>query len=148
MLRCLLSEALLNCSPWPLQAYCSFLSTMSLIVIDNGCLRVCLPQQTQVFEGSCLPSLSLDCQCVRAKSLQSCLTLCNPVNCSPSGSSVHGILQARILEWVVIPSSRGIFLTQGSNPCLFHLLHWQAGSLPLAPRGKPEGRVIWCTYCC
>ena len=38
---------------------------------------------------------------------QSCLTLCDPMDCSPSGSSVHGILQARILEWVAIPFSRG-----------------------------------------
>ena len=38
---------------------------------------------------------------------QSCLTLCHPVDCSPPGSSVHGILQARILEWVATPSSRG-----------------------------------------
>ena len=38
---------------------------------------------------------------------QSCLTLCDPVNCSPLGSSVHGILQARILEWVAVPFSRG-----------------------------------------
>ena len=38
---------------------------------------------------------------------QSCLTLCNPMDCSPPGSSVHGILQARILEWVAIPFSRG-----------------------------------------
>ena len=37
---------------------------------------------------------------MRAKSLQSCLTLCNPVDCSLPGSSVHGILQARIQEWV------------------------------------------------
>ena len=45
-----------------------------------------------------------------AKSLQSCLTLSDPKDCSPPGSSVHGILQARILEWVAMPSSRGIFL--------------------------------------
>ena len=38
---------------------------------------------------------------------QSCPTLCNPKDCSPPGSSVHGILQARILEWVAIPFSRG-----------------------------------------
>ena len=38
---------------------------------------------------------------------QSCLTLCDPTDYSPPGSSVHGILQARILEWVAIPSSRG-----------------------------------------
>ena len=37
---------------------------------------------------------------------QSCPTLCDPVDCSPPGSSVHGILQARILEWVAMPSSR------------------------------------------
>ena len=36
-----------------------------------------------------------------------CLTLCYPVNCSPPGSSVHGIFQARILEWVAISFSRG-----------------------------------------
>ena len=38
---------------------------------------------------------------------QLCPTLCNPTDCSPPGSSVHGILQARILEWVAIPFSRG-----------------------------------------
>ena len=45
--------------------------------------------------------------CMSAKLLQSCLTLCDPMDCSPPGSSVHGILQARILEWVAMPSSRG-----------------------------------------
>ena len=45
--------------------------------------------------------------CVYAQSLQSCLTLCNPMNCSLPCSSVHGILQARILEWVSMHSSRG-----------------------------------------
>ena len=41
-----------------------------------------------------------------AKSLQSCLTLCDPMDCSPPHSSVHGIFQARILEWVAISSSQ------------------------------------------
>ena len=45
--------------------------------------------------------------CIRAKSLQLCLTLCNPMDCSPPGSSVHGILCARVLEWVALPPSRG-----------------------------------------
>ena len=40
---------------------------------------------------------------------QSCPTLCDPLDCSPPGSSVHGILQSRILEWVAISSSRGCF---------------------------------------
>ena len=46
-------------------------------------------------------------ECMCGQSLQSCPTLCNPVDCSPPGFSVHGILQARILEWVAIPFSRG-----------------------------------------
>ena len=44
--------------------------------------------------------------CRHAELLQSCLTLCNPMDCSLPGSSVHGMLQARILEWVAMPSSR------------------------------------------
>ena len=67
---------------------------------------------------------------------QSCLTLCDPLDGSPPGSTVHGISQVRILEWVAIPFSRGIFLTQGSNLHLFHLLHWLADSLSLVPPGK------------
>ena len=50
-----------------------------------------------------------------AQSLQSCPTLFDPMDCSPPGSSVHRIFLTRILEWVAMPSSRGIFLTQGSN---------------------------------
>ena len=47
------------------------------------------------------------CVCVCAKSLQSCLTFCDPMDSSPPGSSVHEILQARLLEWVAMPFSRG-----------------------------------------
>ena len=53
--------------------------------------------------------------CVRAKLLKSCPTRCDPMDCSPPGSSVHGILQARILEWVAVPTSSSI---QGLNLCL------------------------------
>ena len=45
--------------------------------------------------------------CVHSKSLQSCLTLCDPMDCSLPGFSVRGILQAGILEWVAVPFSRG-----------------------------------------
>ena len=44
-----------------------------------------------------------------AKLLQSCPNLCDRMDCSPVGSSVHQVLQARILEWVAMTSSRGIF---------------------------------------
>ena len=44
---------------------------------------------------------------VESEVAQSCPTLCDPMDCSPPGSSVHGILQARILEWGAISFSRG-----------------------------------------
>ena len=66
-----------------------------------------------------------------AKSLQSCLTLCNPMDCSPPGSSVHEILQARILEWVVISFS-GDLPDPEMEPASLVFLHWQANSLPLS----------------
>ena len=53
-----------------------------------------------------------------AKPPQLCLSLCDPMDHSPPGPSVHGIPQASILEWVAMPSSRGIFPTQGLNPSL------------------------------
>ena len=71
---------------------------------------------------------------------QSCLTLCDPMDCSPPGSSVHGILQARILEWVAIPFSRGSSGNQGMKLHLslsLKFLHQQVDSLPLVPPGKP-----------
>ena len=59
-------------------------------------------------------------------SCQSCLTLCNPMDCSPPGSSVHGVFQARILEWVAISYSRESFWPRNQTS----LLQWQAESLP------------------
>ena len=56
---------------------------------------------------------------------QLCLALCNPLDCSLLDSSVHGILQARILEWVANAHLQGIFPTQGSSPCLLCRLRWQ-----------------------
>ena len=49
--------------------------------------------------------------CVHAKSLRLCPALCDHMDCSPPGSSVHGVLQVKILEWVAVPSSKGVFLT-------------------------------------
>ena len=54
-----------------------------------------------------LPSPSASIYCMHAKSFQLCPTLGDPMNCSPPGSSVHVILQARILEWIAIPYSKG-----------------------------------------
>ena len=51
---------------------------------------------------------SIDKEDVLVLATQSCPTLCNHMDCSPPGSSVHGIFQARILEWVAISFSRGL----------------------------------------
>ena len=64
------------------------------------------------------------------------------MDCSPQGPSVHGILQARIMEVGCHALLQGIFLIQGSNPCLLHLLHWLVSSFPLAPSGKPTWEDI------
>ena len=89
------------------------------------------------------------CVCVSV-SAQSCLILCNPMDYSLPGSSVHGNFHSRKLS---LPDKntgvgchlllQGLFPSQGSNPGLFRLLHWQVGSLPTAPPGKPLVRVYF-----
>ena len=69
---------------------------------------------------------------------QLCLTLWDSLDCSPPGSSVHGIFQARILEWVAFSFSKrsswsGI---EPASPA------WQAGSLPLSHLGSPDGFLL------
>ena len=89
-------------------------------------------------------------QCMKVKSeskvAQLCPTLCDPMDCSLPGSSIHGIFQARVLEWVATLSSGGL-LTQGLNPCLLYLLHWQASSLPLVPFGKLKAILEDFSHC-
>ena len=63
---------------------------------------------------------------------------CNPMDGSPPGFSAYEILQARILEWVAMPSSRGSSQPRDQTWVSLSLLHWQVGSLPLAPPGTPH----------
>ena len=63
--------------------------------------------------------------CVHCKSLQSCPTLCHPLDCSPPDSSVHGILQTRILEWVIMSSSRGFTGPRDQTHATYAFLHGQ-----------------------
>ena len=71
---------------------------------------------------------------------QSCLTLCDPMDCI---ASVHGILQARILEWVTFPSP-GDLPDPGIKPGSPAL---QADSLPSEPPGKPVSTLCVCVSC-
>ena len=69
---------------------------------------------------------------LKALLTQLCLTLCDPVDHSLPSSSVHGILQARILEWIAIPFSRG------SSPPKDQTLHCRQIFLPSEPPGRPK----------
>ena len=121
-----------------------------IIVFQNVDLlhprRTISPKRSSVIQLSGEVKKWLDWECVCcvlcAKLLQSCSTLCSPMDCSPPGSSVHAILQARILEWVSSPSP-GDLPNPEIEPVslgLLCLLHLQAGSLP---PGKPRiGRVL------
>ena len=87
--------------------------------------------------GKSIPSIVIRDAHMNAKSLQLCPTLSDTMDCSPPGSSVHRILQARILEWVDMLSSLGSSQLRDRThvSCLLHL---QTGSLPLGPPGKPS----------
>ena len=75
--------------------------------------------------------------CMHAQSFQACPPLSNPVDCSPPGSSVHGILQARILEWTAMPSSR--WSSQPRNQTHISYVSCIAGRFFIAePLGKPD----------
>ena len=120
-----------------------FRSPQSAFLQDLGAERA--PAGTAL-QSACKPAFGSSRGCLQAgecrfgslcqkhaKLLQSCPTPCEPTDWSPPGSSVHGILQARICAFL-----QGIFSTQRLNLRLLRLLYLQAGSLPLAPSGKPR----------
>ena len=87
---------------------------------------------------SCLPhwQASQRYAAAAATSLQSCPTLCNPMDCSLPGSSVHGILQVRILEWLAISFSRGASQPRDGN-CISCISFTAGGFFTAEPPGKP-----------
>ena len=103
------------------------------------CLHTCVYYSMSGHSGGhlswyCLGIFFLiDYECVLSH-----VQLCGPINCSPPGSSVYGIFQARNTGAGHHFLLQAIFPTQGSNLHLLCLLHWQADSLPLAPPGKPH----------
>ena len=102
------------------------------------------PERAWVCHDSLLQTVSYEPEnthgglCVHAKSLQLSPPLCDHMGCSPPGSSVHGISQTRILEWVSTPSSRDLpnSGTESASPVAPAL---QADSLPLSHWGSPQG---------
>ena len=102
------------------------------------CGQIRSPESTSI--------LCIDCCSVA----QSCLTVCDLMNCSPPASSIHGILQTRILEWIVTSFSRESSLP-GDCTCiswvlyLLHLLRCRQIILPVDPRRKLRyiQRLLW-----
>ena len=79
---------------------------------------------------------------------QSYLTLYDPMDPSPPGSSIHGTSQARITGVGCRFLLQGIFSTQGLNPSLLPLLQWQVDSFPSELSGKPSKNIIHLTVGC
>ena len=96
-------------------------------LIHGCCMLVFIPFHLISHTSTKCP-LSLPVVC--AKLLQLCPTLCNPMDCSPPASSVHGDSPDK-------NTGVGCHCTKGWNPYFLCLLHWQVGSLPLAPSGMP-----------
>ena len=137
----MISETQKTCLPEPSSyyicvcLYCHLRYIMSLIQVK--CFKSDQIIIVYKLKGLFRVMISYLCMCTQSVA-QSCLTLCEPMDCSSSGSSVHGIRQTRMLEWFAMPSSRGTFPTQGSNPvsCL------QADSLPSELPGKPKNTGV------
>ena len=94
------------------KTYCLVLTMVLTAIVDRGLncgnIRILafllhfLLKESSLFQLFYYPEMK-----VKVLVAQSCLTLCDPLDCSPPGFSVHGILQTKILEWVAIPFSRG-----------------------------------------
>ena len=84
-------------------AYEAWLYDTALLLCQTPLQETCLGHQGSSTQSVCV----CVCVCVCAWVVQSCPTLCDLMNYSPPGFSVHGILQARILEWIATPFSRG-----------------------------------------
>ena len=88
------------------------------------------------------PSTARVCVCVCAQLLQSCPTLCDPMDCSPPGSSVHGDSAGRNSGVGCHALLEGIFLTQGSNLRLLCLLHCRQFIHQLSYPGSPIRTIL------
>ena len=118
---------LLHCFPWLLPNHERGLRFL------GPCQQERRPRESREERSrgpGCLDNLVLQgCPKIKVSAAQSCLTLCDPVYCSPPVSSVHGILKARILVWVAMSFSRGFphprdrTLHWGGGRTLYHLRH-------------------------
>ena len=122
----------------PLPAFCTLSAQLGTVLLSSYSHSIPMYCKIQRHYSTLIESrrFCISMQ-IYTKVTWSCLTLCNPIDCI-----VNGILQARILEWVAFPFSRGIFPTQGSNPGLPHC--WQI-LYQFSHKGNP--RILeWVVY--
>ena len=127
-------------------SYETYASFQEIKLKASSLLNYC-SDNTLTLEGEAVPVAMVTLAftklhlCVHSQT-QSRVWLCDPMDCGPPGSSVHGMLQSRILEWKKKKKNtgvgcpfllQGIFLFQGLNPCF---LHWQVAYLPLSHVGS------------
>ena len=113
------------------------------------------PKKGNGTECSSYQTIALISRTIKRKEsevIQSCSTLCHPMDCSLPGSSIHGIFQARILKWVVISFSRSSRTRPGLNPglphcrqTLYHLSH--QGSAQNSPSQASTVHEPWTSRC-
>ena len=140
MVRYLLSAS----QVWPLENYLTSLC-LSFLICKIGMIIIVLSWQVFCEHLHVITTTTI---IIQVRDLEQCLahvSVCcsvmsdslRPDDCSFPGSAVHGIFQARTLEWVAISSSRGSSRPRDGTQTL-DLLHWQVDSLPTALPGKPN----------
>ena len=105
--------------------------------LSHGCTDVYWTSESEPGMSDRVPRLWGRAR-MRARSPQLCPTLGSPVDCSPPGSSVHGMFQVKNTGMGCRALLQEVFPTQGLNRGLSCLLHWQVGSSPLVPLGSPS----------
>ena len=111
--------------------------------LDRGAFILLTHKEVDLFLSRCSVCVCV-CLCVcvrahmRAKSLQLYPTLCDPIDCVPPGSSTYGIFKQEYWSGLPCPPPPGDLPHPGTESESLSLLHWQAGSLPLVPPGKPK----------
>ena len=118
--------ALIISSSW--NEFCWFSHSLHLIII-----KVTTQTSSQGVE------LLIQCSCSCCLVAKSCLTLYDPMECSPPGSSIHGIFPGKKTGVGCYFPLQMIFLAQGSNLCL---LHWHMDSFSSEPPGKPQFKIV------
>ena len=98
-----------------------------LLTLPSAMTQYEMPVEVNIVVDHMAAKIEQDCHTATAKSLQSCLTLRHPIDSSPPGSSVHGIFQARVLEWGAIAFSEDCHKEYTNSVAgMFLKLYWRA----------------------